>query len=41
MKGSVGSDFATAWIALVGFVLFDFAGYQWRNQDGNGSENFT
>jgi len=27
MKGSVGSDFATAWIALVGFVLLDFVGY--------------
>ena len=26
IKGSVGSDFATAWIALVGFVL-DFVGY--------------
>ena len=41
LKGSVGSYFATAWIALVGFVLFDFVVYQWRNQDGNGSENFT
>ena len=27
IKGSVGSDFATAWIALVGFVLLDFVGY--------------
>lgn len=27
VKGSVGSDFATAWIALVGFVLLDFIGY--------------
>lgn len=26
IKGSVGSDFATAWIALVGFVLLDFVG---------------
>ena len=41
IKGSVGSDFAIAWIALVGFVLLDFVGYQWRNQDGNCSENFT
>lgn len=23
----MGSDFATAWIALVGFVLFDFVCY--------------
>ena len=27
IKDSVGSDFATAWIALVGFVLLDFIGY--------------
>ena len=27
IKGSVGSYFATAWIALVEFVLLDFIGY--------------